>query len=375
MPKIEVKVDHNFHLIGNEKLLRWEESRGNAYKLYREAWYNWPLTFTLGRVPIHLDIEATSNCNLLCTMCPRTTMLEHGSFWKVENFEFEKFKEIIDEGTAKGLSSLKLQYLGEPLMNPKIFDMVRYAKDKGVIDVMFNTNATNLTERKAKKILESGLDKLFFSFDSPRKSEYEAIRVNANFAKTLKNISNFMKLRDELKMKTPFTRVSMVKLGKEDELWDEFEELFGEVVDGLAQLDYMEQPKLEVQIGIADQLSESTILKNRNRYLKNPVKVEDPARESNIQAGSGTDTNKDNDDGSSRVFCCPQLWQRMFVHPDGVVTPCCTDHKRELVMGNINDSSIEEIWHNEKYTYMREMHKNGYSNKIPSCRTCPLALN
>lgn len=366
MTKIEVKVDHNFHLLADEKLKKWESKKGNAYADYRKKWYTWPLEFKLGKVPIHIDIEATSNCNLLCTMCPRTTMIDNGEFWKVDNFPLEKFKKIIDECAEKGLSSLKLQYLGEPLMNPNIFEMVKYAKDKGIIDVMFNTNATNLTESKAKKILESGLDKIFFSFDSPRKKEYEEIRVNASYSKTLANIERFIKIRNEQGMDTPFTRVSMVRLGNEDELWDEFQTLFGDKIDGLAQLDYMEQPKNVVNIGLNSQLTENTIAKNREKYLSK--KVESTESEEEKQ------TDSDAESGTAK-FCCPQLWQRMFVHPDGIVTPCCPDHQRTLKMGNVNESSIEEIWNNEKYTYMREMHKNGHIDKIPTCKACPLALN
>ena len=63
----------------------------------------------------------------------------------------------------------------------------------------------------------------------------------------------------------------------------------------------------------------------------------------------------------------------MFVHPDGVVTPCCIDARRELKMGNINENSLTEIWKNEKYTKLRKQHIDGeyYKNKV--CRDCALA--
>ena len=33
----------------------------------------------------------------------------------------------------------------------------------------------------------------------------------------------------------------------------------------------------------------------------------------------------------------------MFIHPDGIVTPCCLDAKRNLVMGNINDDVVTKL--------------------------------
>jgi radical SAM protein with 4Fe4S-binding SPASM domain len=71
-------------------------------------------------------------------------------------------------------------------------------------------------------------------------------------------------------------------------------------------------------------------------------------------------------------YCCPQLWQRMFIHPDGVVTPCCADVYRELVVGNVKNSSLEEIWTGIKYRRLRGLHKEGNAGTIPTCSSCYL---
>ena len=52
---------------------------------------------------------------------------------------------------------------------------------------MFNTNASLLTE-KAVEIIKSGLDKLFFSFDSLYREQYNKIRVKGDYDKVLNNI-------------------------------------------------------------------------------------------------------------------------------------------------------------------------------------------
>ena len=59
--------------------------------------------------------------------------------------------------------------------------MIKYAKSKGVIDIMLHTNGTVMDEDLAKKIVNSGLDRIIFSLDSITKEIYEKIRVNAKF--------------------------------------------------------------------------------------------------------------------------------------------------------------------------------------------------
>ena len=314
---------------------KWESRRSPEYKEYRQEWENNPKDNVLNGFPIHLDIEATSACNFQCTMCPRTEMIENKTYWKIENFNFTTYCKIIDKGVPNGLKSIKFQYLGEPLVNKNLVKMIKYAKDKGVVDVMFNTNASLLTEKKAVEIIKSGVDKVFFSFDSPYKEQFNKIRVKGDYDEVLTNIKNFMRIKKELKSDTPITRVQMVLMKETKEEWEDFQKLFKGVVDTIAGVDYLDhgQQKLQKEKGM--------------------VKLD------------GKKNNK--------RFCCPQLWQRMFVHPDGVVTPCCIDSNRDLKMGNINDNNLKDIWHNKKYQKIRKLHRDGRIDEIPTCKKCALA--
>ena len=329
---VDTPIDHNYHVDPTEKMRRWESSLPQEYWDYRRQWEQNPVNRTVGGFPIHLDIEATSHCNLLCTMCPRTELLENDMFWEVKQFDFDMYKKLIDEGVKNGLCSVKYNYLGEPLMNKRIYEMIAYAKQAGVVDVMFNTNATALTEKNARRLIEVGVDKLFFSFDSPYRERYNEIRIGADYDKVLKNIKRFHEIREEMGSIKPFTRISMVMMKETEDQWEDFKALFEPIVDAVAFVDYMDH-------GVQNNPDKNVI----NFHRKNSK------------------------------FCCPQLWQRMFVHPDGVVTPCCLDANRELVMGNVNEESAADIWHNEKYTQMRELHASGRMAEIPTCARCPLA--
>jgi len=333
---IETKVDHNYHQLENDKTKQWEKTLTPEYWEYRKKWDNYPLTHQVDRFPIHLDIEATSACNLRCKMCPRTEMVERGDFWKIQHMDWKLYIKIVDEGSAKGLCSIKFNYLGEPLLNPQLCDMIRYAKTKGIIDVMFNTNAVLLNDDNSLKLIESGLDKLFFSFDSPYGDKYNQIRIGADYNKVLTNIKRFMKIREELVSIKPHTRVSMVRMEDNNQEWEDFKKLFSPIVDSVAYVDY---------------------IKHTNQENDDIIKIE-PKKRSDIDKPK---------------FCCPQLWQRMFVHPDGVVTVCCVDSGRDIYIGNVNGQSIEEIWNSEKYKKLRNLHRTGQIDKLSICSQCHLA--
>lgn len=328
---IDTPVDHNYHESSSEKTQRWESTRTSEYWDYRRKWIEYPKKRILSSFPIHLDIEATNACNLKCEMCPRTEMVKSGNMSKIEMFDYEIYKKLIDEGVQNGLCSIKYNFIGEPTLNPKLIDMIKYAKEAGVIDVMFNTNATLLDAGMARRLISSGLDKLFFSFDSPYREHYNKIRVGADYEKVLNNIKQFMKIREEMGLLTPFTRVSMVLMKDNESEWSDYNSLFEPIVDAVGYVDYLDQGGLE-----------------------SPERTVVPL-------------------GTRKRFCCPQLWQRMFVHPDGKVTVCCIDGLRTLEVGNIFEQSAKDIWLGDKYKKLRDLHASGRYDEIPICSKCALA--
>ena len=97
-------------------------------------------------------------------------------------------------------------------MHPKLTDMVKYAKDKGIIEVQFNTNGLLLDATKANELLDAGLDRIIFSFDGATKETYERIRAGSDYYGVINNIKRVVELRDDRGMKRPCVRVQMVEM-------------------------------------------------------------------------------------------------------------------------------------------------------------------
>ena len=104
-----------------------------------------------------MDIGITNVCNLKCTFCARTVRVDEGRWRKAQHMDLDLFKKIIDEAVELGTYSINMNLLNEPLTHPKIMEMIRYAKQKGIIDVHFHSHGGLLDEEKANQLLDSGL--------------------------------------------------------------------------------------------------------------------------------------------------------------------------------------------------------------------------
>ncbi len=330
--KIKVPVNPSIREYKGEYAVRWEESRSSRYKEYRRKWVENPKKFVLGDGPINLDIESTNYCNLKCPMCPRTVLVRdnvpvNGGKYELGFIDRSLYENLIDQAAEIGVEALKLNWLGEPTMHRNLADMVRYAKKKGIIDVLINTNGVLLDEKLATGLIEAGVDKLLFSFDSPFREDYEKIRVGANFDRVLENIRNVNRIRGRLGKDTPLTRASMVLMKENASQFKDFLELFKDIVDIVACTD--------------------------KELIGDEIKT---AKREKI-----------------KDFACAQLWQRMLITWDGKVAVCCNDARMEYVVGDATKEDLRSIWKGEKYRYIREKHMSGRYNEVPICGKCDIA--
>ncbi len=301
------------------------------YRLYRLKWNlagNKKIKFGF---PVHIDLEATSNCNLKCEMCPQSFAPDK---FKRGYMEMKLFKKIIDEGSKNGLKSIKLNWRGEPLLHPKIPEMIKYAKDKGIIEVMFNTNGQLLNPELSEKIIDAGLDKIIFSMDGATKETYEKIRKGASYEKLIKNIKDFVEIRNKKKKRKPFVRIQMVKMDETKKEVDKFIKMWDPIVDHIAVNDYS----------------------NRGEENERGVKTKW------VSVGRRT---------------CPQPFQRMMIAFDGSVMPCCFDWYGRLKMGDATKQSIKDIWTGEKLKKFKNMQLNNPDkmNDTPGCDECTLKIS
>lgn len=149
-------------------------------------------------MPVSVQIEVTTKCNLSCPFCLRVT--DPARIIDVD-MSLNLYKSIISQ--IKGRTcGVNLVGLGEPLLHPEIFSMIRFAKDNG-LEVSLVDNFTLIDQEKSLQLINSGLDFLYVSFDSTSKEIFEKARRGACFERIIENIQLFVKTKSDLKVKTP----------------------------------------------------------------------------------------------------------------------------------------------------------------------------
>lgn len=293
------------------------------YLLYRLNWYMAEAFHYVTRFPIHIDFETTNFCNLKCTMCP------HGTDGAVQNkgvMDFELFKKVIDEGAREGLRSVKLNMRGEPLIHPKLTDMVAYAKQKGMLEVMFNTNGQLLSEDKIKGLIDAGIDYIIISIDGATKKTYEGIRIGGDFDRLVRNIDYLCRYRKSHKLRKPIIRLQFVRMKDNIHEISAYYKMWRDKVDVMTANDYS----------------------NRTGCYDRGTRNKDAAGRAN----------------------CPHPWRRLSISWDGKVMICCGDWYMKGVIGDCNTQTIKEIWHSPRFYKIRELLKREELDKIPACKDC-----
>ena len=273
--------------------------------------------------PLTLAIESTAKCNLFCPMCPRENF-----YFPPRDMELSLFKKIVDE--SKDYLEFAVPYgVGEPLLNPEIYDMISYCRDKGV-PTGISTNATVLSEKAARKLIESGLDYIIFAFDGATRETFEMYRKGAEFDKVRSNILTFLRVKKELRSRI-FCIIQVVKLK-----------------ENVKELpDLVRMWRIE---GI-----------NEVRIKKDEVHNE------------GSAIPGDNGSRPPLRHPCYLLWRGpMYVHYDGTVFPCCYIYPDEPI-GNVKKNTLTEIWNSEKMVRLRQAHIDGDLSHYKACLNCPAA--
>ncbi len=312
----------NFHTVTDQDVfaVRREDPH---FQEYRRRWVEYPAGFTVGNFPIHLDIESTGVCNLRCPFCA-TTMKN----WGPETpgyMKRELFQQIIDEGTREGLYSIKLSFRGEPTLHPQLPEMVAYAKERGILDVYFNTNATLLTETLVHRLMDAGLDRISISFEGTCKEDYEPQRVGADFEKVVENVRRLRRIRDERGLSIPQIRIQSVMLPELKNRFHEYVEFWRPSADEVSYLDMRREGPL------------------------------------------------DDHRGREAGWACPFLWQRMTILWDGTVLPCLMHGVSDfslLSLGRVGERSLRELWQGAQATRYRKLHQTGKAHTLEACDRC-----
>lgn len=293
----------------------------------------WP--FTLNKFPANIIIEVTNVCNLRCPVCPTaTTMVRPRGL-----MDFELFKSLVNEiANVTPTPEIKMNFAGEPLMHPKIGEMVKYSASKGII-TSISTNAVNLNKELAEDLIEGGLSAIRVCLDGWTKEAHEAYRIGSDFFKVKENIVRFL----EIRQKKPENPIRFV-------------------VQTLAT-SFSENQISEIRLWVkkigADNLSVKSLnlhgdSKNAERFSyllpRNPEYLRIV---SNVR----------------KTICTIPLGQTV-VYWNGDLGLCCIDYDNEVKFKNVAEFGLQNVLMSQE---TRKLRRKGILMEYGICKTCTLA--
>ncbi|OGV85381.1 MAG: hypothetical protein A2340_13905 [Lentisphaerae bacterium RIFOXYB12_FULL_60_10] len=240
---------------------------------------------------------------------------------------WDLYRRIIDQAHTFA-NDIYLHHRGEPLTNPRLFDMIRYAREAG-LKTRFHTNGALLTAERADQLLDASPNLVSFSVDGFDKESYESVRVGATFETTVDQIRHLAVRRRERGLKKPYLVVEKIRFQNPARPGDP------------AAVQALRQQFLSAGI-------DEVIEKDEYVWAGETPGATLPPRTSS---------------------CCTFPWYAMVICADGTVTPCPQDFKARLVMGNAAQQSLRDIWNGPAYRALRHGFRTDVES-LPICRDC-----
>jgi len=288
--------------------------------------------------PFLLYVDPSSACNFRCQFCPTGHKdIIKDSEYRRGLMDFKVFKKfILDLGQFdQPIKVLRMNKIGEPLLNKNLSKMIAFAKNSGYIEYIdLATNGSLFSHDSLIQLISSGLDRLNISVEGVNREQYlEHAKVDFDFAKFVENVHWLYRNKQncEITVKIPGNYLS----NKQKE---EFLNTFGDYCDrifieGLSPI----WPLFDIEERAGINLKE-----NEGQYQQ-PLEQKD---------------------------VCTYIFYAMAINSDGTVSACCPDWDQKLIVGDVKKESLQKIWNSERMNALRYQHLKGGRCDNIVCSNC-----
>ena len=309
-------------------------------------------TGSINYLPISMDIEPTTGCNFRCTMC-QVSLPDFAA----KNMDLETFKKVIDDNPQ--LLKIKLQGMGETLVQTQIFDMMNYAKSYGIVTET-TTNGSLFNKKNIELLKANKVSKITVSIDGATKSTFESIRVDSNFDTVIEGVRLLIEqcnknlLRPQISAWCVLQKSNYHEIFKVFDLCRQigFDDLTFQIQLSSWGQDYWVDKNKSMQINFNAEQVQEDFEKIKNLAKKNNFNVR-------IFEENALNFNKQ----------CQWPFRSSYVTVDGSVVPCAPISDPKVVtMGNIKETSYEKIWKSKTYDKLRDnIRKNNLDDYCKDC--------
>jgi radical SAM protein with 4Fe4S-binding SPASM domain len=261
------------------------------------------------------------------------------------------FKKIVDgfKEFPDKIKKIKIGNHGEPTLHPDVAEMVKYAYESNTADIieMF-TNGSRLTPELNEAMVKAGLQRINISLEGLTDKRYlEVAGVKQNFQEIIDGVKSLY----EIKTREKSDLQIYVKIADQ-----------AHALKGDKDLKFMmskEEKKFffETFTPICDEIFvEKVVPQWADTQLDKQNDVEDTG-----MYGQKINQWKDS---------CPFIFMYMHFNCDGTVSPCTLDWPRKVVIGNVNDESVKDIWEGKALRELQVAMLAGKRQCINLCNNC-----
>jgi len=326
------------------------------------------------RGPFDVQVMPLNLCNQSCVFCPLHSVPESARIQHAPRFgetgrkmEWNVFQKILDG--LKGLGEVERVHFtgGEPLLHPRIADMVDgFKRSFPACAVGVVTNGV-LLEKKLEDLAQAGADRLSVSINAADASTYVKLcpsNSKEDFAAVMAGLDRYVSLKTrknrrapELALTVVLTRHNCRQAGKLLDIAAKYK---------AASLTFIPLVPFDFD-GSSPNAALAPSLEQFKKFIGNMKKLSAKAADRGIWMGyTGSDDDKGVLRGYERKksFKCLAGYSFIVFWPDGSVRPCCNC---EAVMGNVSRQALAQIWRSEAYQRFRT---GGTEGELPEEMKC-----
>ncbi len=273
--------------------------------------------------PSQVILEVTSACNLSCKGCAmhgpdrfvtRPTGPMPEKLWRMAIAEIGSWNRELNLTAHGG---------GEPLLHPRLKEILQFAKSFQKLQTGFLTNGMLLDMNWSEFVVSLGLDWIGFSIDGVSPETHRIVRKKSDLDLIEKHLIDLLSARERAKAQKPFVTLNMVAYEEVADQKDLFVERWLDKVNNITISHYRNPP-------------------DSRRWPIVP----------------------------SERKPCFLLWSQMVIACDGRVGLCCEDFNIDFPFGRIGEKPLIEIWNGPEISELRKMHELGDFESHPMCRGC-----
>jgi radical SAM protein with 4Fe4S-binding SPASM domain len=296
--------------------------------------------------PFTVLIEPSGLCNFRCVQCFQS-LKEKSYFSETKaNMPLDRFRRVLDQlasWSGPKIKVLKLTIYGEPLVSPDFPEMARLAVASGVAErVEMTTNGSLLKPAISEQLVAAGLDYIRVSIYGATQEKHEAVTGSRTHLEAIRdNLAALQEIKRRMLSEHPFVSCKTLDTFSADN--EVFLDLFKPVADEV----YLDKPHGWIRV--------------KEKDFIEGYYGEDAAR-----AKEDLLTN------STRRTACPMPFTTMAVRANGDVSPCCVDFIGGTNLGNVDQTSLQDLWESEEWYQFQRMHLENRMRENPSCARCDI---